>query len=68
MRKPKPLAEVRLKICLDETVLELYLGGEAVDGELFLGKMRKSVAKEVAQVIFDDAFDLVNYTINGSDE
>ena len=60
--------EVRLVLRPDEIRLRLVKDGRTVDTEVFIRRSDPEVLKEIAQVIFDDAYDLVNYTADAIDE
>jgi len=61
-------AEVHLTMSQDEIRLELLRSGKVVDQEVFSGKANRKVMREVARVLFDDAYDLVSYTIDGMEQ
>lgn len=52
----------------DEIRLRLVRDGRTVDTEVFIRRSDPEVLREIAQVIFDDAYDLVNYTADAIDE
>ena len=52
----------------DEIRIELLRSGKVVDQEVFSGKANRKVMREVARVLFDDAYDLVSYTIDGMEQ
>lgn len=59
--------EVRLVLKTDEVRLTLSRDGQKVDTEVFLRSFREGTLRELAQTVFDDAYDLVNYA-DGGDE
>lgn len=61
------LAEVRLIITAKEARLVLRSGETLVEDEVwtFERKMSSTEAREVAKVAFDDAYDLLQYSVHG---
>ena len=61
-------AEVHLTMSQSEIRIELLRSGKVVDQEVFEGQRDRKVMREVARVLFDDAYDLVNYSIDGMEQ
>lgn len=61
-------AEVHLTMSQSEIRIELLRSGKVVDQEVFSGQGNRKVMREVARVLFDDAYDLVNYSIDGMEQ
>jgi hypothetical protein len=61
-------AEVHLTMSQSEIRIELLRSGKVVDQEVFEGQGDRKVMREVARVLFDDAYDLVNYSIDGMEQ
>jgi len=61
----KPTAEVRLIFSEATARLVLKVGGETEEQDIFVGKASKRLILELTQCLYDDAYDLVNYTLNG---
>jgi hypothetical protein len=61
------LAEVRLVIAPKEARLVLKHGDDTVEDEVwkFESKASKTEAKELAGVVFSDAYDLLNHAVHG---
>lgn len=65
---PKTTAEVRLLFRDDHVRLTLKLRGKIVEEEVFAADAPKQTVDEVARCLFDDGFDLVNYTLYGIEQ
>lgn len=61
-------AEVTLRLGQKTIEIELRNGGKVIDTEVFAGKARRDDLKELARVLFDDAYDMVNYTLHGMEQ
>lgn len=61
------LAEVRLLISPREVRLVLKRGDDVVEDELwkFETKCSATEARELCQVVFDDCYDLLNFSVHG---
>lgn len=61
------LSEVRLLIGTKEARLVLKRGDDSLEDELwkFERKMSATEAQEMCRVLFDEAFDLLNYAVHG---
>lgn len=59
--------EVRLLLTKNEIRLKLVRDGQIIDAEVFVRESSEGSLKEIAQVSFDDLYDLVNYA-NGSNQ
>lgn len=61
------LAELQLVIAQKEARLVLKKGETVIEDELwrFDGKMSRTEASEIARVLFDDCFDLIQYSVYG---
>lgn len=68
MPAPKTIAEVRLLFRQDHAKITLKLRGKIVEEEVFPADASREVVDEVARVLFDDAFDLTNYTLYGLEQ
>jgi len=68
MPAPKTIAEVRLLFRQDHAKVTLKLRGKVVEEEVFPAVANKETVDEVARVLFDDAFDLANYTLYGLEQ
>lgn len=64
------LAEVRLIVAATETRLTVKHGERLVEDEVWTHARRVSQteAKEVATGLFDQAYDIMNFVVNGDDE
>ena len=58
-------AEVHLTMSQSEIRIELLRSGKVVDQEVFEGQGDRKVMREVARVLFDDAYDLTSYSLHG---
>lgn len=61
------LAELQLVIAQKEARLVLKKGETVIEDELwtFDGKMSRTEASEIARALFDDCFDLIQYSVYG---
>jgi hypothetical protein len=61
------LSEVRLIVAAKEARLVLKRGETLVEDEVwtFSTKMSRTEASEIARVMFDDCFDLMQYSVYG---
>jgi hypothetical protein len=61
------LAEVRLIVAQKEARLVLKKGETLVEDELwtFDGKMSRTEASEIARAMFDDCFDMMQFSVYG---
>lgn len=64
------LADVRLIVTPTETRLTVKHGETLVEDEVWTHARRVSQteAREVARGLFDQAYDIINYVVNGDDE
>lgn len=65
---PRKAAEVRLQFHDDQVRLTLKIRGRVAEEEIFPADAPQETIDEVAKCLFDDAFDLVNYTVYGLDQ
>lgn len=64
------LAEVRLIVAQKEARLVLKKGETLVEAELwtFDGKMSRTEASEIARAMFDDCFDMMQFSVYGDSD
>jgi hypothetical protein len=64
------LAEVRLIVAQKEARLVFKTGETIVEDELwtFDGKLSRTEAGEIARAMFDDCFDLMQYSVYGDSD
>lgn len=60
-----PVAEVRIVFDTKGAKLTLKLNGRVAEEDVFAGKAPRKTVVEVAQVLFDDAYDLTSYSLHG---
>lgn len=61
-------AEVRLVFKEGQVRLTLKRRGKVVEDEVFAADAPRKIVEEVARCLFDDAFDLVSYTLYGIEQ